>query len=347
MSIKRLTVTDFIEGMPGALVLDVRSPGEYSHAHIPGASSLPLFTDEERSVVGTTYKQKGRQAAIKLGLDYFGPEMRKMVEQVEQWLQEGNQKKILIHCWRGGMRSGAVAWLLDLYGFDLYVLEGGYKAFRNWVLDQFQKDYPLRLIGGYTGSGKTHVLHQLQKAGAATIDLEGLANHRGSAFGALDRPGQPSAEFFENKLALELHRLASTEQTIWIEDESQRIGDINIPIAFWNLMRTKPLYFLEVPFGERLGLLVKDYGHFKKEAMVNAIIRIKKRLGGLDAKEAIHALVEDDLRSCFAILLRYYDKQYSKSLNGRNNLGKLIRRVATDTADAQTNTKKILNHAGE
>ena len=176
--IQKITIEEFLLLAKQYPVLDVRSPGEYTHAHIPAAHSLPLFTDEERKQVGTAYKQQSREAAIKIGLDYFGVKMRKMVEEVEGIVrsQESGVKNlqtsdselltpnsVLVHCWRGGMRSAAVAWLLDLYGFKVFLLAGGYKAYRKWVLAQFEKDYNFNIIGGYTGSGKTLVLHQLQK----------------------------------------------------------------------------------------------------------------------------------------------------------------------------------------
>jgi tRNA 2-selenouridine synthase len=164
MAIKKLTIEEFLQLAKRHPVLDVRSPGEYAHAHIPGAGSLPLFSDEERAVVGTAYKQQNREKAIKIGLDYFGVKMRPMVEAVEA-LMVGKKKKgpvdgepveenaVLVHCWRGGMRSAGVAWLLDLYGFKVYTLVGGYKAYRNWVLQQFEKKYAFNILGGYTRLG--------------------------------------------------------------------------------------------------------------------------------------------------------------------------------------------------
>ena len=136
MAITKINIEQFISASKNQLILDVRSPSEYNHAHIPDAISLPLFSDEERKIVGTAYKQKSRQAAIKLGLDYFGVKMKMMVEQVEKLVAEHQQKHetkstiVYVHCWRGGMRSGAVSWLLDLYGFKVCQLVGGYKAYR-------------------------------------------------------------------------------------------------------------------------------------------------------------------------------------------------------------------------
>ncbi|RYD95740.1 MAG: tRNA 2-selenouridine(34) synthase MnmH, partial [Sphingobacteriales bacterium] len=180
--IRRHSIDDFLRLSEGALLYDVRSPGEYTHAQLPGAVSLPLFDNEERAQVGTAYKQVSREHAIRLGLDAFGPKMRGMVETVEKAAKKAgldHHAPVYLYCWRGGMRSGAVAWLLDLYGFEVHVLDGGYKAFRNWVLERFTRSYPIRVLGGYTGTGKTELLLQLRKEGETVIDLEGLACHKG------------------------------------------------------------------------------------------------------------------------------------------------------------------------
>ena len=349
MAVQRIDINTFLELARQYPVLDVRSPAEYAHAHLPGAHSLPLFSDEERKTVGTLYKQQSREQAIKAGLDFFGNRMRNMVEQTEKLLRQhpegensGNTPTVLIHCWRGGMRSAAVAWLLDLYGFNVYSLEGGYKAFRHWALQQFEPSYPFAILGGYTGSGKTYVLQALQQQHQPTIDLEGLAHHKGSAFGNIGMPPQPSQEQFENKLALELHQLPA-DKPFWVEDESQRIGDVNIPISLWKQMRKSPVYFLEIPFDERLQHLVKEYGALNKERIVNAIIRIRKRLGGLETKEAIAALVEDDIESCFRILLRYYDRWYEKGLHNREQPHTLIHKIPCSTV-TNNNTIPLLKH---
>lgn len=337
MAIQKIKVEEFIELAAQHPIFDVRSPSEYSHAHIPGAHSLPLFNDEERKIVGTAYKQQSREMAIKIGLDFFGVKMRKMVEEVEAISKE---KTVLVHCWRGGMRSAGVAWLLDLYGFKVYTLVGGYKTYRNWVLEQFEKPYPFKILGGYTGSGKTFVLQALQQKGEIVIDLEALAAHKGSAFGGFDKE-QPKAEMFENMLAGDLHKNKDAA-SIWLEDESQRIGDINMQHSFWNSMRKAPVFFLDVPFEERLNYITEEYGKYAKEKLINSIVRIQKRLGGLDTKNAINFLLEDNFKECFGILLRYYDKFYTKSLHNRENLSTLLHTIACDGTNAAENAKKIL-----
>lgn len=315
MPVHKLDIDAFLELAAQHPLLDVRSPGEYQHAHIPGAHSFPLFTDEERRVVGTVYKQQSREQAIKIGLDYFGPKMRRMVEEAEAITAPGQSKIILVHCWRGGMRSAAIAWLLDLYGFQVYSLTGGYKRYRQWILKQFTLEWPFSVIGGFTGSGKTELLQQLAPQ-QAIIDLEALAAHKGSAFGNLGMPAQPSQEMFENKLGMALNSHQGAHR-IWLEDESQRIGDINIPQPLWQTIRKAPLYFVNIPFDERLQHVVSWYGKQDKEKMLHAMVRIRKRLGPLETKTAVNFLIEDNITESFRVLLTYYDKWYSKSLQSR------------------------------
>ena len=346
MPVKKLSVTDFIHLSENQIVLDVRSPSEYAQAHIPCAYSLPLFDDEERKVVGTAYKQRSREQAIKAGLDFFGPKMRPMVETVENLLKAGkvNGKVIYIHCWRGGMRSGAVAWLLDLYGFDVFLLAGGYKSFRNWVLAQFEKDFPIKILGGFTGSGKTPILHGLKESGEKIIDLEGLANHKGSAFGGIDQPEQPRQEMFENLLSIALDKQSreTCRNHIWLEDESQRIGKLNIPTQLWENIRSKKVYFIDIPFAERLKYITQEYGQLNKERLQDAILRIQKRLGPLETKTAIAFIKEDNFSEAFKILLQYYDKLYLKALHNRQQIDKLLLTIDCETVDTLKNVQNIL-----
>ena len=336
MPIQKITISEFLDLAKINLLLDVRSPSEYAHAHIPKAKNLPLFNDEERKIVGTNYKQQSREDAIKIGLDFFGTKMRSLVETVEQLLAENKKetsKTVLIHCWRGGMRSAGVAWLLDLYGFKVYTLVGGYKTFRNYITEQFAMPYNFNIIGGYTGSGKTYIIEALKKAGKATLDLEGLANHKGSALGAIGMPKQPTQEMFENLLGLELVANEITETT-FLEDESQRIGLVMIPNPLWINMRKSKVFFIDIPFEERLNYLVVEYGSLKKEELVNAGIRIQKRLGGLETKNYINFLLENNFKEAFSILLKYYDKHYTKGLHNRENAKELITFIQAEKVNA-------------
>jgi tRNA 2-selenouridine synthase len=342
-------------------ILDVRSPGEYNHAHIPGAYNLSLFSDEERKIVGTAYKQQGREVAIKLGLDFFGPKMRTMVEYAESLTGSlpatSGHKQVLVHCWRGGMRSAGVAWLLDLYGFKVYTLTGGYKSYRHWIIETFSFPFSFQILGGYTGSGKTCVLEELKKNGNAVINLEKLASHKGSAFGNIGMPKQPTQEMFENLLGNELRSFIKSDEIlngkpeidsvlsrqicIWLEDESQRIGDLNIPYALVNTMKQSPLLFITIPLEERLKHIVQEYGNLDRERMTHAIIRIKKRLGGLETKTAVQNLAEGNIESCFRILLKYYDKLYNKALDNRNPSKDMVTNLECSTVNAKLIADRI------
>ena len=302
-----------------SIIIDVRSPAEYEHAHIPGAVNLPLFDNDERAMIGTTYKKQSREAAIKAGLPLFGNKMLPMIETVESWMAAAQKENHLtkptlyVHCWRGGMRSAAVAWLLDLYGYKVIQLTGGYKAYRNWVLEQFTIAYPLKVLGGYTGSGKTEILHALQEKNYSVIDLEGLAHHKGSAFGAIGQLAQPSQEMFENILAKKLFEVNKNKKPIWIEDESQRIGTVLIPTPLFHLMRNSTCYFMTIPFEQRLLFILEGYGKFDQQSLIEATERIQKRLGGLETKNAVEHIMQGELKEAFSILLKYYDKWYEKN----------------------------------
>jgi tRNA 2-selenouridine synthase len=344
MAITRISCKQFIEQSKQHLLLDVRSPSEFAHAHMPGAINLPLFTDEERKVVGTLYKQKSKEAAIKEGLVFFGVKMKSMIEVVEQLLATADlsdKKTLFVHCWRGGMRSAGVAWLLDLYGYKVFTLQGGYKAYRQTILQCFEQNLPLKILGGQTGTGKTEILLALKQASAATVDLEALAHHRGSSFGAIGQSTPPTQEQFENNLALFLQEALSLNKPIWLEDESQRIGNVNIPKALWLQMRNAPLYYLDLPFEIRLDRIVVDYGCFETEHLIAATERIKKRLGGLDCQRSIDFLTAANFKEAFRILLLYYDKHYWLATQKRSATS--VHNIKFEQFDLPLILKKLLH----
>jgi tRNA 2-selenouridine synthase len=322
-----------------APIIDVRSPGEFAHGHIPGAHGLPLFSDEERAVVGTLYKRQGRDAAVLEGLRFVGPRMAALVEQARSIAPQG---KVRVHCWRGGERSGSVAWLLDKAGFaEVRTLRGGYKAFRQHVLDSFNRTLLLQVVGGYTGSGKTELLALLAVQGEQVLDLEALASHKGSSFGMLGQGPQPTTEHFENLLWSALARL-DPAQPIWCEDESVMIGRVKVPDAFFHHMRTAPLFFAHVPVEQRVERLVQGYGGFPKEQLAAALERIRKRMGPQHCKAALEALDAGDLAAVARATLVYYDKAYQRSVDERA-AGTVVRCDAPD-GDLRTLLPRLIAH---
>lgn len=334
--VQKLSVEEFILESRGKIIIDVRSPKEFAHAHIPGAVSCPLFNDEERAAVGTLYKQKGRENAMMLGLEYYGKNMQRIIQQIKSLT---NERELFVHCWRGGMRSGVVSWMLDLFGYKVFTLERGYKNYRNFVLQKFSEKYLFIILGGRTGAGKTFVLHELAKTNQV-IDLEGLAHHKGSAFGALGETETTTQEFFENKLALQLF-FFNKQKPIFLEDESQRVGFVNIPNPFWEQMRNSKVIYFDIPFETRVENLVNTYGKYDVEDLKNSSLRLQKRLGGLNTKLVLQFLDERNFRGAFSILLRYYDKFYDLGLEKREPNS--IEKIQTNTVDATENAKLISN----
>ena len=322
-----LDIDAFLERSHDVPVFDVRTPAEFAQGHIPGAHNLPLFSNEERAEIGTLYKHEGRDAAILRGLDLIGPKLRRVVETARR---AGNQDEALVHCWRGGMRSGSMAWLLEFAGYRVATLQGGYKTFRRTVLDTFAQPRALRLIGGMTGAGKTDVVHALAARGEQVIDLEALASHQGSVFGHLGQPPQASQEHFENELAMQWRALDPARPT-WIEDESRRIGRVLLPAAMWEQMRRAEVFVLDVPFEARVERLVQSYGHYDAARLAEAIGVIGKRLGGLRAKQALRAVYDGALHEACRRLLAYYDKAYRHNLNQRNTSKQHDIRASTAT----------------
>lgn len=341
-------------------ILDVRTPAEFEKGNIPGAHNLPLFTNEERAIVGTIYKQQGRQPAILKGLELVGPKMKELVLKVENIITEGTTlissslperaglstepkakvgiRSVLVHCWRGGMRSGSVAWLLELYGYKVYTLKGGYKFFRRYVLASFDEKRNYIILGGRTGSGKTLVLKKLAEQLGQVVDLEKLAHHKGSSFGSIGEEKQPTQEQFENCLAVELNRLDPLKH-IWLEDESRLIGKKVIPAGMWEQMRAAKVAYIDIPFNVRADYLTKEYGQFTKQELSEAIARITKRLGGLQAKQALEALEANDLKTACEICLAYYDKSYDHGLQQRE--AATVKKYIFETLDADLIASEI------
>lgn len=307
-----LTSADFLSA-PG-IILDVRSPAEFERGHIPGAVSFPLFTNEERAQVGTCYKLQGRESAVELGLAIAGPRLAQFVAQAKQLAPE---RVLRIHCWRGGMRSGSMAWLLETAGFQVSVLDRGYKGFRQWVRDTLAVPKPIIILGGMTGTGKTAILHSLAEAGAQILDLEQYASHRGSSYGNLGLPPQPSTEHFENLIAVAWSML-DANRPVWIEAESRMVGTCRIPDELFTQMMAAPVLQIERSRAERIAHLLDVYGVMDRHALVVATERLRKRLGGDRVRAAVTCIEQGNLAAAMEIVLDYYDKTYLYDLKRRN-----------------------------
>ncbi len=318
-------------------ILDVRSPKEYEQGHMPPSHSVPLFTDEERAVVGTLYKQIGREQAMDKALELVGPKMSWIVHQSKSIAPD---KKIRVHCWRGGMRSGSVAWLLNTMGFHrVCTLNGGYKTYRAWIRSFFERPYPFLVVGGRTGSAKTEVLKILSQSDESVIDLENCAHHKGSAFGWIGEPDQPNQEQFENLLGESLCPFVQSNR-IWIEDESEHIGKLRIPLNLFYQIRSSKVFFLDIEASVRIPHLVKTYSTYGNEKLEQSILKIQKRLGGLNTKNALKALASNDYHQVAKLALNYYDKSYEAGLQ-RREPGSIVL-IKSDTVDAAINAELIL-----
>jgi tRNA 2-selenouridine synthase len=326
-------------------VVDVRSPGEFIQGHIPGAINIPLFDDNERARVGTAYVQIGKEEAIKIGYEIANPKIKSFLEQVNAAVHPSSilhqPSTILVHCWRGGMRSSKFATLLNEHGYKTHTLERGYKAYRNFVLESFSKKADLQIVGGETGSGKTEILQHIAARGEQIIDLEAIAHHKGSAFGSLGEKPQPTYEHFENELAAAFGKLDLSKR-IWIEDESRNIGRTQIPLELWEQMKQAPIFRVNIPKVLRIERLLKDYGSFSKEELKQSILKIAQRLGPQHVKQALEELEKGNLAEVADISLTYYDKAYNHNHEKVNM--KNIFLIECSAADAYENATKILEY---
>ncbi len=331
----------FIKNLRGFPLVDVRSPAEYLHGHISGAINIPIFSNEERAVVGTAYKQQGRIDAIEKGLEIVGPKMKALKDQAKGIAADG---KLRLYCWRGGMRSEKMAWLFELVGIPCIILEGGIKAYRNFLMADFERINRLIVLQGATGTGKTEILRFLKDLGEQVLDLEGLANHRGSAFGDIGLGKQPTSQQFQNDLHKEL-TFMDPGKRIWVESESLTIGKVYLPETLWEKMNNSRIIELTIPRERRIRRLVDEYGVFSKEILGQATLKIQKRFGGNRVKEVMECLENGDLRCAARILLDYYDKSYSFSQNKYKN--NVPVRIKSESGDARQNALLVKKKADE
>ncbi len=311
---KSVDIDEFLQA--SGCIFDVRSPGEFAQGHLPGAFNLPLFSNEERAHIGTIYKQIGRKEAVLKGMALASPKFPYFIDSVENILKKINplQGIAKIHCWRGGMRSSSLAMFLEMAGFKCITLNGGYKTFRRWALKILEGPFKLNVLGGMTGCGKTAILHRMERLGAQIIDLEAIANHRGSSFGMLGMiSSQPSNEQFENDIAVKVSSL-DPSKLFWIENESRLIGNCKIPDALYLAMKSSPLYVIERPLEERLNHIQTLYWGQDIHKLVESAKRLAKKLGGAKMMEIIKAIEIGDLRLATLSILEYYDRSYQHEM---------------------------------
>jgi tRNA 2-selenouridine synthase len=301
-------------------LVDARSEGEFAQSHIPGAINIPILDNAERIQVGTLYKQAGPEKATLKGFELVGPRFHLIQREA---LRKFPAKKLILYCWRGGMRSQILSWLLTQVGFEIYRLEGGYKTYRSFTYAAVRKSYPLLVLGGKTGAAKTVLLQKLKERGEQVVDLEGLANHKGSSFGAIGQPAQPTVEQFENLLAEQLREI-HLDQALWVENESRRIGQIILPDSFYLQMTQSPRIEIDKTDEERIAHIASEYAALDQGELSAAVLRLQKRLGGDRTKQALEAIQTNQPEIWIPILLLYYDKTYEFDLQ-RHEVSKTIR----------------------
>lgn len=335
----KIDVVTFLKQAETFPVIDVRSPSEFNHGHIPGAFNIPLFNDAERELVGIRYNKEGRAKAVLAGLELAGPLIHSKLEQA---LRISTGGKLLVHCWRGGMRSEAMAWLFSLADIETEILDGGYKAYRHYVLEKLSENRKMIVLGGLTGSGKTQTLNQIEKSGRQVIDLEDLASHKGSAFGSLGQQPQPTSEFFANLLYDRLRNL-DINQPVWIEDESRNIGTVFLPEEFYLNIQRNPAIVILMELNIRLPRLLKEYSGYSQNDLIASVMKIRKRLGGDKTRDAIEAIRCGDFGKAIEITLQYYDKTYLFGLKQKQQ--KNIYYVKAENDNIEENARKILDLA--
>jgi tRNA 2-selenouridine synthase len=332
---KLVQCEEFLQQAEFTPILDIRAPSEFAQGHIPGAINMPLFSDEERAKVGTAYKKVSKEEAILIGLDIVGPKLSAMVKQAKK---VAVNNKVLVYCWRGGMRSESVAWLLSTAGLKVKRLSKGYKAYRAHIRSSFAQDMNLVVMGGMTGSGKTDILLKMLEQGQQVLDLEGYANHKGSVFGTLGQQPQPTSEQFEND-TYEIWKTFDFSKPIWVEDESKMIGHVAICDPLFKKMRNATVIKIEAIKQHRIDRLIRDYTGFDDELLRDAIHKIEKRLGGQNTKACYEALDVREYSVVADIALKYYDKAYLYGLEKRDE--KKIYTLPLESTDPVVNARKV------
>ena len=333
--VELIEIERFLELSETLTAIDVRSPIEYEQDHIPGSINIPLFSNEERAEIGTAYTQEGPDTAIEIGEKFAGPKIPHYLEQVKPFAREG---RLLVLCARGGMRSGRFSEFLAQHGYSPYRLKDGYKGYRRFVQASFQSRLSLLVLGGRTGCGKTDILGELARMGEQVLDLEGLAKHRGSAFGSVGLGAQPSTRYFENCLFHKIRSL-NTDKAIWVEDESINIGKVVLPADFYDQLQSTELIQVDMDRQQRIERLCADYGNAGKAPLIEALGKIRKRVGLENYQKALNAIEGNNLSEAVSLVLDYYDKCYDYYQESRNR--KILCRIMIEDRDMAETARKI------
>ncbi len=333
-------------------VIDVRSPSEFAHDHIPGAINAPVLDDEQRIVIGTLHKQDSAFAAKRRGAVLVA---RNIADHIERLFSDKPREwQPLIYCWRGGQRSGAMTHVLGKVGWRARQLEGGYRAYRRQViadLEVLPQAFQWRVITGSTGSGKSRLLGHIAAAGGQALDLEALACHRGSVLGGLPHAPQPSQKMFESHLWSALRSL-DPQRPVFVEAESKKVGEVRLPDALITTMRSAPCFRLELPLQERVRLLRDDYAHYEQDpaaliTQLECLIALHGRQRIEEWIGSIHAGRWEELVE--QLLVQHYDPAYERSV--RNNFtqsaqaGTLSLASGSDKTFGALAQQVVVNHA--
>ena len=339
-----ISVDDFVSLGHSRITVDVRTSEEYKTGHIPGALNIPLLNEEERAEIGILYKKTGREKALDRGLEIIGPKLYSIYKAIvtasdsnqfellrhSELLRHCEQSEaipLIIYCWRGGLRSRFVTSMLNFMDLRCNQLEGGYKSYRRWVLKQFESYKPeeLLVIDGFTGSGKTKLLIELKANDYPVIDLEALASHKGSVFGDISSPPQPTQQQFENSLAEELLNIGRVRPII-LEGESRRIGFLQIPKPFFETMDKASRLMIDETLEKRVENIYEEYiKSTPQDILADRVLKLEKHLGRERCKELLAELHSGDVKVFVKrILNEHYDKVYMKSYKRRQDAGQLV-----------------------
>ncbi len=297
-------------------IIDVRSPKEFAQDRLLGAINLPVLDDQERDKVGTLYKQVSPFTARKVGAALVTQNASRHL--ATHFATQDKNYHPLIYCWRGGQRSNSLALILSQVGWRVTVLQGGYKTYRSYVrtaLETLPAQFNYRVLGGLTGTGKTQILYQMAQAGAQVLDLEGLANHRGSLLGEKWQP-QPSQKYFETLLLGQFQQF-NPQQLVWVEAESNKVGQLYLPRSLWQRMTQSPCVEIQLPLAERVQHLIQEYTYFidYPAVLIEKLTRLKSRYGQVKLQQWITLIETQQWESLVEDLLgTHYDPTYRHAL---------------------------------